>query len=391
MRNLKVIIILIACSFLGGTFLPEVSDSRVEVYDVRSYIHPSYTRIVIDIGSLREYAFNELRNPDRVYIDIYQAKLNPILHHRTILVDNSYIQRIRMAQKNPSTVRIVADLDFKKVKRYQVFPLLDPFRIVLDIFPDKIPSAPESTSLARPAQPTKEGYSLVRQLGLGVQKIVIDPGHGGTDPGCIGKNGLKEKEVVLDVCLRLKRLLEKDPGLEITLTRESDIYVPLESRTVVANQQQADLYISVHANANLNRKRSGVESFFLNFSTDPAVNEIAARENATSSKNIGKMKEIILKIVQNSKIEESRALAQSIQSQLVTSLSQKHRGVKNLGVKGGPFWVLIGAEMPSVLVEVSHLSNQIEETRLSSPSYRQEIAQGIYSGLLDYIKSLGKG
>lgn len=391
MRTITAVFLISTCFLLGTALLSRTPDTQVEVYDVRSFSHPSYTRIVIDVGSLREYAFNELRSPDRVYIDIYQARLNPILHHHTILIDSHYIQRIRMAQKSPSTVRIVADVNFSRVKRYQVFPLLDPFRIVLDIYPDKTASVTDSTVFSQPAQPTEEGYSLVRQLGLGVQKIVIDPGHGGKDPGCIGKTGLKEKEVVLDVCIRLKKLLEQDPGLQIILTRESDIYVPLESRTVVANQQQADLYISVHANANQNRKRSGVESFYLNFSTDPTVNEIAARENATSSKNISKMKEIILKIVQNSKIEESRALAQSIQKQLVRHLSKKFNDVQDLGVKGGPFWVLIGAEMPSVLVEISHLSNQIEEARLNSPQYRQEIAQGIYAGILSYIKSLGKG
>jgi len=223
---------------------------------------------------------------------------------------------------------------------------------------------------------------MVRQLGLGIERIVIDPGHGGEDPGCIGKKGLLEKDVVLDVARRLKKLLDQKNNLEVILTRDSDIFIPLENRTVIANQKEADLYISIHANASRSKKRKGVETFYLNFSLDPSVNEIAARENATSQKNISKMKEIIQKIVRNSKIVESKELAEKIQKNLVGSLSQQYKDVKDLGVKGGPFWVLIGVEdVPSVLVEISHLSNPREELRLKSPQYRQQVAQGIFKGI----------
>lgn len=363
---------------------------QVEVYNVRSYTHPSYTRIVIDVGQLREYIFNELKSPDRIYIDVFQAKLNPILHGKTIYVNNPYIHRIRIAQKTPQTVRVVVDLNFKQIKRYEVFPLPDPFRIVLDIYPRPQEKASPETP-PQPARPTKNGYTLARQLGLGVHRIVLDPGHGGRDPGCIGRSGLKEKDVVLDICLRLKKLLETKNQFEVILTRESDIFIPLENRTIIANQKRADLYISIHANANPNRKKRGVMSFYLNFSPDPTVNAIAARENATSSKNIGKMKEIILKIVQNSKIKESQELARAIQKSLVNRLKKHFSAIKDMGVKGGPFWVLIGAEMPSVLVEISHLSNPTEESRLKTARYRQEIAYGIYEGIINYVKSLGKG
>ncbi|MEA3420632.1 MAG: N-acetylmuramoyl-L-alanine amidase, partial [Acidobacteriota bacterium] len=165
----------------------------------------------------------------------------------------------------------------------------------------------------------------------------------------------------------------------------------LESRCVIANQKQADLFISIHANSNPSRKYSGIQTFYLNFSRDPFVNMVAARENATSTKNISEMKEIIEKIVKNSKIIESKELAEKTQKNLTECLSSKYKNVKNLGVKGGPFWVLMGGEMPSILVEISHLSNLKEETRLKSPQYRQQIAQGIYEGILDYMRSLGKG
>jgi N-acetylmuramoyl-L-alanine amidase len=226
---------------------------------------------------------------------------------------------------------------------------------------------------------------------LGIQRVVLDPGHGGKDPGCVGKSGLREKKIVLDVATRLKKILESKENLEVIMTRESDIFLDPESRTVIANQKQADLFISIHANANRSRKLSGIESFYLNFSHDPSVIETAARENATSTKNISEMRDIIEKIVQNSKIVESKELAESIQNSLVKNLSQNYSNVRSLGVKGGPFWVLIGGEMPSVLVEISHLSNPTEEKRLQSPQYRQRVAQGIYEGIIEYVNSLGKG
>lgn len=379
-KNIRQVVALLFLLFLFTYTSP--SDLGVEVYKIRHFTHPSFTRIVIDIGKLREYVYNEIPSPDRIYVDIYQAKLNPLLHDKTYPVQNDYLQQIRIAQKTPQTVRVVADLNFKKIKHYHVFSLPDPFRIVVDIYPHQA---------LNPPKPTKSGYSMIRQLGLGIRRVVIDPGHGGSDPGCIGKKGTQEKKVVLDVSIRLKKLLDQNKNLEVILTRETDIYLPLEDRTVIANQKLADIFISIHANAHRNKKRSGVETFYLNFSQDPSVNEIAAQENATTTKNISKMKEIIKKIVQNSKIVESKELAGKIQTNLVKSLSEKYKNIKDLKVKGGPFWVLIGGEMPSVLVEISYLSNSKGESRLRRPQYRQQIAQGIYEGIMDYIQSLGKG
>ena len=363
----------------------------VEIYKLRCHTHPNFTRIVLDIGSLRDYTFTEARRPDRVYVDIYQVKLNPILEGQSFQVKNDYISQILFVHKTATTVRLACELDFAKVASYRVWHLFDPFRVVIDIYPKGTSSAGTSPNLAQPPQPLDSGYSMARQLGLGIRTIVIDPGHGGLDPGCIGKRGLQEKGVVLDICLKLKSLLGTRKDLQVILTRESDIYVPLEDRPVIANQKKADLFISVHANASFNRKRSGVETFFLNFSPDPSVNEIAAGENATSTKNISEMKSIIVKIVQNSKLFESKELAGKIHQSLLKSLLQKRGTVKDLGVKGGPFWVLIGSDMPSVLVEVSHLSNPKEEALLNTSEYEDQVARGIYNGILEYIRSLGKG
>jgi len=366
-------------------------DERVEIYDLRHFTHPTFTRIVVDIGTLREYSPHELPSPDRIFVDIYQAKLNPILHNKTYLVQNDYISQIRIAQRSPNTVRVVVDLDFSKVKRFQIWPAFDPFRIVIDIYPQETDSDASTEKSPQPAQPTKEGYSMARQLGLGIQRIVIDPGHGGKDPGAIGKSGTMEKIIVLDICQRLKKLLGANNNLEVIMTRESDIYVPVENRTVIANQKRADLFVSVHANSNPSKKRSGVETFYLNFSQDPSVIETAALENATSTKKLSEMRSILEKIAKNSKVMESKELANDIQKNLVLTLQKKYKDVKDLGYKGGPFWVLIGVETPSVLVEVSYLSNSREETRLKNVQYRQYIAQGIYNGIKEYMNSLGKG
>ncbi|MFW6123944.1 MAG: N-acetylmuramoyl-L-alanine amidase [Acidobacteriota bacterium] len=382
MKRMVLIPIISILFAVTGLFAQSPEDHRIEIYNLRYHTHPSFTRIVIDVGELREYFFDELKSPDRIYVDVYQARLNPILHTKTVNLDNDYIHEIRIAQKNQTTVRAAVDLDLSKIDHYRVWHLPDPFRIIVDIYPMKNSSPPK---------PTESGYSMVRQLGLGIKRIVIDPGHGGKDPGCIGSQNTQEKNIVLDIASRLKNLLSTKQGLEVIMTRETDIFVPVENRPVIANQKKADLFISIHANANPRKNYHGTATFFLNFSTDPSVNAIAARENATSTKSIADMKEIITKIAQNSKIKESKELAENIQQCMISNLGKSYKYTRDLGVKGGPFWVLIGGDMPSVLVETLHLSNSREEDLLRTEVYRQKIAEGIYQGILKYIQSLGKG
>jgi N-acetylmuramoyl-L-alanine amidase len=384
------------------------NDPRIEIVNLRRFTHPNFTRIVLDIGKLREYTFGELRDPGRVYVDVLQAKLNPILQGQAYPVKADYVSQIRISNKTASTVRLVVDVDFSRIQSYRVYHLFDPFRLVVDIYPritadasaqppaGKTPPPGDKTQSpvkreVDPKDPNLNGTSLARQLGLGVRTIVIDPGHGGPDPGAIGKSGLQEKGVNLAVAMALQKLLKEKAGLDAVLTRESDVDVGLEDRTVIANQKRADLFVSIHSNAHRDRKRGGIETFFLNISPDPAVIELAAKENATSTKNIGEMKTILQKIIQNSKIQESWDLAEAIQRNLVKSLARDLPGIQNLGVKGGPFWVLIGGDMPSVLVEISHLSNAKEEAKLKTTKYRELAAQGIYDGIMEYVRSLGKG
>ncbi len=401
LREMKIGRSCAALVFLAGvsSFQGQAPDPRVEIANIRYNTHPNFTRIVLDIGKLREYIPGELRDQGKIFVDVLQARLNPILQDKAFPVSTEYLKQVSVSQKTASTVRVAADVDFSRVGAYRIYHLFDPFRVVIDISPRTGPvgpvpaeeTAPPKNTVAKPPDPLASGYTMARSLGLGVRTIVLDPGHGGTDPGCLGKGGSQEKDIVLEVAQALRKMLVEKSGLNVILTRESDIFVPLENRTVIANQKRADLFVSLHANATRNRKRTGIESFYLNFSPDPAVNETAARENATSAKNISQMKDIIQAIVRNSKIQESKELAERIHGGLLKALSAKYGPMNSLGVKGGPFWVLIGGEMPSVLIEISHLSNSQEEARLKTPAYRAVVVQGIYDGIMEYIRSLGKG
>jgi N-acetylmuramoyl-L-alanine amidase len=219
-----------------------------------------------------------------------------------------------------------------------------------------------------------------------VSKIVIDPGHGGHDPGALGA-GVTEAEVVLDISLRLEKLL-KDAGVAVVLTRRTDDYVPLEERPAIARREQADLFLSIHANASRTRTVRGTETYFLNFSTDPAAEEVAARENAATNRTINNLPDILKAITLNNKLDESRTFAGLIQKAMATQLSGANSGMRNLGVKQAPFVVLIGAEMPSVLVEIAFITNPQEGKLLKSGAYRQKIAQALFDAVRGYQKSL---
>jgi N-acetylmuramoyl-L-alanine amidase len=230
-------------------------------------------------------------------------------------------------------------------------------------------------------------YSLARQLGLGVSRIVLDPGHGGHDPGVKG-NGINESELVLDVTLRLKTLLEKTPGIEVVLTRETDVFIPLEQRTAIANREGADLFLSIHANASRNLKARGVETYFLNFAANPEAEAVAARENSASGQTMHRLPDIVRAITLNNKIDESRDFAEMIQRSMVRSLSTRNRELQDRGVKQAPFVVLIGAGMPSVLAEISFVSNKQEGQLLKTGAYRDQIALALHDAVLKYQKSL---
>lgn len=241
----------------------------------------------------------------------------------------------------------------------------------------------------REASPTASGdRSLIRALGLKIGKIVIDPGHGGHDTGTIGPNGLEEKDLVLEVGRRLGKLLETRLGAEVVYTRKNDTFIPLETRTAVANQQRADLFISIHANSSHDPAARGVETYYLNFTSSPEALEVAARENAVSEKSIYELQDLVKKIALKEKIEESREFAGDVQESLHNGLAAKSPGIRNRGVKKAPFIVLIGANMPSILAEISFVSNPGDERRLETSEYRQRIAESLYRGIAKYVNGL---
>jgi N-acetylmuramoyl-L-alanine amidase len=241
----------------------------------------------------------------------------------------------------------------------------------------------------REAKPTAGGdRSLIRALGLKIGKIVIDPGHGGHDTGTIGPNGLKEKDLVLEVGRRLGKLLENRLGAEVVYTRKDDTFIPLETRTAIANQQRADLFISIHANSSHDPNARGVETYYLNFTSSPEALEVAARENAVSEKSIYELQDLVKKIALKEKIEESREFAADVQASLHSGLAAKSPSIRNRGVKKAPFIVLIGANMPSILAEISFVSNPSDEHRLETSDYRQRIAESLYHGIATYADGL---
>ncbi|MGB8579592.1 MAG: N-acetylmuramoyl-L-alanine amidase [Candidatus Sulfotelmatobacter sp.] len=241
----------------------------------------------------------------------------------------------------------------------------------------------------REAQPTASGdRSLIRALGLKIGKIVIDPGHGGHDTGTIGPNGLEEKDLVLEVSRRLGKLLETRLGAEVVYTRKDDTFIPLETRTAIANQARADLFVSIHANSSHDSAARGVETYYLNFTSSPEALEVAARENAVSEKSIYELQDLVKKIALKEKIEESREFAGDVQSSLHSGLAMKSPAIRDRGVKKAPFIVLIGANMPSILAEISFVSNPTDEHRLATSEYRERIAESLYRGIAKYVNGL---
>ncbi|HEY4010414.1 MAG TPA: N-acetylmuramoyl-L-alanine amidase, partial [Acidobacteriaceae bacterium] len=242
---------------------------------------------------------------------------------------------------------------------------------------------------AEPPPPTADGEAtLMRALGLKIGRIVIDAGHGGHDSGTLGAGGIEEKDVVLDVALRLGKLLHDRLGAEIVYTRADDTFIPLETRTAIANKAQADLFISVHANSSQDASARGVEVYYLNFTSDPEAMQVASRENAVSTQSVHELSDLVKKIALKDKIDESRELAEDVDESLYKGLERGNEGLKNRGVKKAPFVVLIGANMPSILAEISFVTNPTDADELRRPEYRERVAESLYAGVARYAKTI---
>jgi len=347
------------------------------VEGLRYASYRSYTRIVVDLSGQVEFKYKRLSSPDRIYFDLTNCSLKKNVPSR-LKINDGRLKAVRIAQFNKNTVRVV--LDITKVKNYYAFTLRSPHRLVIDVYStlDK----EKSRSTKRRAPPQKADYTPT---------IVIDPGHGGDDPGAIGPSGIKEKDITLYVAKRLGSILRSRYGFKVIYTRKSDISVSLNERTEIANRNHADLFVSIHTNASRKRSARGIETYFLNWTNNREAMRVAARENRISFRHMQRMRDSLQMILQDlarkSKNEESMKLAHSVHTELVGSLKQRYRRIEDLGVKYALFYVLVGAEMPSVLVEISFISNREEERRLASRIYRDKIAEGIARGIHSYISS----
>jgi N-acetylmuramoyl-L-alanine amidase len=362
------------------------------VQGLRHWSNPSYTRIVIDADKATSYRHRLLnqdpaiRKPKRLYVDLDHSRLGDKID-KVVPINDNLLSNVRAGQYKPDSVRVVVDI--KSFKTYKIFSLRNPFRIVIDVWGlnGSVASKAPELDRAGPKVGDIPPGALAKQLALGVQRIVIDPGHGGRDYGAPGYyKGVHEKKIVLAVAQKLAKKIRSDLGCEVFLTRTTDKYLTLEERTAIANTRNADLFISIHTNSAKDRRAYGFETYFLNLATDDEAIRVAAYENATSEKNISDLQTILTDLMQNAKINESSRLATYVQGELYKHMRKSYQKIKNKGVKQAPFYVLLGAQMPAILIESSFISNPRECKRLTNPKYQEKLCEGIVKGIRAYIK-----
>ncbi len=422
-----------------------VSNHLAQIAPVKYWSSTDYTRIVIQTTA--PVSFNSSvveksgEQPKKLLVDFAHCYIPQNLRE-PIVIQEGLLKQIKPGQFSSDTVRVA--LDIGSLSEYKVFSINDPFRVIVDIH-GQPPSAllneltskptitapspsdahkreisvglqdnpPKSIPAAQPVGNEKstgaeksvisledqkkrspkieiskkpkghDKISLAQQLGLGVRKIVIDPGHGGKDPGAMAYD-LKEKDIVLKVSKKIAKILKSTYRYEVAMTRTKDVYLALEERTAIANTQNSDLFISIHINAHPDKTIGGIETYFLNLATNADAMRVAALENATSTHKISELQEILANLMKNSKIDESSRLAQFVQTNLVSGVEPKYK-TRNLGVKQAPFYVLIGAQMPAILAEISFITNPEEAKLLQDEQYLDKIAQQIAAGIAAYV------
>lgn len=371
---------------------------------------PGITRVVLDLSGPMDVATSQLTTPDRLIVELKaeapmateppptaaaatpELPPAPVPAVRKPDLAKTEIPRILSQAPTPGAVQVTSEPS--KTQLAKPGPALEPIR-------PEVPKTEAPTVIARPlkrpvpvetgraARPTSTGdTSLVRALGLKLNRVVIDPGHGGHDQGTRGTRGLLEKDVVLDVGLRVGKLIEARLGAEVVYTRSDDTFIPLTGRTALANDKKADLFLSIHANSSPVARITGVETYYLNFTDSKEALDVASRENASYDKSIFELRDIIQKISLHEKAEESKDFAGRMQSSLYALSARSFPGTKNRGVKKAPFVVLIGAQMPSILAEIGFLTNAREESLLKKPDYRQKVAEALFRGVQHYAESL---
>jgi N-acetylmuramoyl-L-alanine amidase len=372
---------------------PSGGGKLVNVTQIRHWSTDTYTRVVIQLDEETPFKSMFLKEdpangkPPRLFVDIYGSRVDKNLYVEPL--SKGLLENIKFARNTRDKVRVV--LYMNSFDDYKVFALQAPFRIVMDIQGtgekpgDYYAKKDTGDYQYKSHLPEDNVSSLSEALGLKIRTVVIDAGHGGHDPGAIGPSGLKEKDITLKVAKALKAKLDREGrqfGItKVYLTRSDDRFIPLEERTGIAKKYGADLFISIHCNAARDKRAYGTETYILSFTNDQRSLAVAARENATTGISRSEMENVLKKYLLSSKIEESERFAGHVQTSVIQSLSTNYQPVKNKGVKKAPFVVLIGADIPSILVETAFITNPRDEKRLKSQAYINELADGIFAGV----------
>lgn len=371
------------------------------VTGLRYWSNPDYTRIAISLDREAPYEYHQLKKneaaklPPRLYIDIKGAKVAKGV--KDVPIGDGLLRMARVAQFRPDIARIV--LDIENIKDFKIFSLSDPYRIIIDVKGERRQEISRIDETIQPLAPQPREVVIDRKTEDAaepapvfkpgkIRRIVVDPGHGGHDPGAMNADGTREKDVVLEIGLKLAKRLREDLGLDVVMTRSTDVFIPLEERTAIANKVNADLFVSIHANASLNKSASGIETYYLNLAKSEKAARVAARENNTSLDKVNLLQATLFDLMANSKINDSARLADDVQKSLFRRIDKQYNGAKNLGVKQGPFYVLLGATMPSILVETEFISNKTESEKLKNPDYQDATVSGIEDGIKAYIAGL---
>jgi N-acetylmuramoyl-L-alanine amidase len=370
---------------------------KAAITGVRFLSWKSYTRVMLELSQTATYDVRRLKEdaarrlPARVYIDINGARMGAASRD-PIPVDDGLLRQVRIGQYSQDVVRVV--LDTNNLGSYNTFMLADPYRLVIDIYGGASMSngAAKTDVMRRPDAHAPRTMRAAKPLPAapavnGLRKIVLDPGHGGKDPGAIGPGGVAEKDIVLSIAKKLARKLTAELGVQVVLTRNDDRYVALEDRTATANAEDADLFISLHMNASHNPESGGIETYYLDNTTDEAAIRLAARENGTSRRNISDLQFILSDMTQNMKLEDSITLAHRLQGSMVTGMAGVMSEVKDLGVKKALFYVLVGARMPSVLVEMFFITNRSEGRAMTRENYQDAMVQALFEGIEKFGQS----
>ena len=370
---------------------PSAADKSL-VSSVRFISTSRYTRVLLDLSKEAKYEIHRLDGDKskglapRTYVDISGAQLLTN-SKEPLAVGDRLLRQIRVGQYSDDVVRVVLDLTDDSTA-YDISLLPDLYRLVIHIQPQRTGETVKSGADKAVIRTTAKTKQPAKTTVSGIRKIVLDPGHGGKDPGAIGVGGVAEKDLVLSIAKKLAIKLTRELGLEVILTRKDDRYIPLEDRTATANAEDADLFVSLHMNASPNLEARGLETYYLDNTSDEASIRLAARENSTSRKNISDLQFILSDMMQNVKLEDSISLAHHLQGAVVSGMSRKMSDVKDLGVKKALFYVLVGARMPSVLVEMFFITNRVEGRAMNDEGNQDAMVDALLEGIRKYNQGM---